>query len=212
MKLERTSLESPMMMALVLDEVPDTISLLKNPCRYVGSLLHPLVLDGMMYGFMGPDSQNLTAVNIPATAFEMAAAYNVLDDPVMVQAGLEALPADQTYHPYVNVGTPNMSNSSCRWGILLPVEWHARLAWDHPFGISLKTLYNMFLAPLAPAKAQLYINVFTWWRHAATHAALAAAWPCSGLQASTTQLLPPELCGAHDGWAQEQADKIFAPL
>ena len=56
MKLERTSLESPMMMALVSDEAPDTISLLKNPHQYVGSLLNPSVLDGMVYGFTGPDS------------------------------------------------------------------------------------------------------------------------------------------------------------
>ena len=33
-----------------------------------------------------------------------------------------------------------------------------------------------------------------------------------GVAASTTQLLPPELHGAHDSWAQEQAEKIFAPL
>ena len=199
MKLERTLLESPMMMALVSDEVPDTILLLKNPHQYVGSLLNPSVLDGMVYSFTGPNSQNLTAVNILVTAFEMTAAYNILDDPATMRAGLEALPADQTYHLYVNVGTPNMSNSSCRHGILLPVEWHMRLAWDHPFGISLKALYDMFLTPLAPAEAQLYIDIFTWWRHAATHAALAAAQPHSGLQALTTQLLPPKLCGAHDG-------------
>ena len=105
-KLKRTSLESPMMMALVSDEAPDTISLLKNPCRYVSSLLNPLILDGMVYGFTGPDGQNLTAVNIPASAFKTTMAYNVLDDLVMVRAGLEALPADQTFHPYVNVGMP----------------------------------------------------------------------------------------------------------
>ena len=33
-----------------------------------------------------------------------------------------------------------------------------------------------------------------------------------GLQVSTTQLLLPELHGAHDGWAYEQAETIFAPL
>ena len=43
--------------------------------------------------------------------------------------------------------------------------------------------------------------------------ALAGAQACSGLQTSTTQLLPlPELWGAHDRWAQEQAEKIFGPL
>ena len=43
-------------------------------------------------------------------------------------------------------------------------------------------------------------------------ASLAGTQACSGLQVSTTHLLPPEICGAHDGWAQEQAEKIFAPL
>ena len=53
-KLERTSLELPVMVALVLDEAPDSISLVKNPCRYIGSLLNPSVLDGLVYGFTGP--------------------------------------------------------------------------------------------------------------------------------------------------------------
>ena len=87
-----------------------------------------------------------------------------------------------------------------------------RFAQDYPFGISLKAFYDAFLAPLGPVKAQPYADIFTWWRHATTHAVPAGAQACSGLQVSTTQLLPPELHGAHDGWAQEQAKKIFAPL
>ena len=212
-KLEQTSLEPPVVMALVYDKALDTISLVKNPCQYIGSLLNPSVLDDtMVYSFMGPDARNLAAVNIPALAFKTTAAYNVLDDPATVQAGLEALLVDQTFCPYVNVGTPNMSTSSCRCMILLPVKWHVRLAQGYPFGISLKAFYSAFLAPLNPIKAQPYANVFTWWRHATMRAAPAGAWAHSGLQASTTQLLPPKLCGAHDGWVQEQAKKIFTPL
>ena len=124
------------MMALVSDEAPDCISLVKNPRQYIGSLLHPSVLDGMVYGFMGPNAQNLAAVNIPASALETTAAYNVLDDPATLQASLKALPVDQTFHPYVNVGMPNMLSSSCRQAILLPVKWHVRFAQDYPFGIS----------------------------------------------------------------------------
>ena len=211
-KLERTSLESPVMVALVSDEAPDSISLVKNPRCYVGSFLNPSVLDGLVYSFTGPDAQNLSAVHVPALAFETTAAYNMLDDPATVRAGLEALLADQTFHPYVNVGTPNMSNLSCRHGILLPVKWHAKLARDHPFGVSLKTFYDSFLTPLSPAEVQPFANVFVWWRHAAMHAALTGTRARSGLQTSTTQLVPPELWGAHDGWAQEQAEKIFGPL
>ena len=44
------------------------------------------------------------------------------------------------------------------------------------------------------------------------HMASAGAGACLGLQASTTQLLPLELRGARDGWAQEHAEKIFGPL
>ena len=55
-KLERTSLESPVMIALVFDEAPDSILLVKNPRRYIGSLLNPSVLDGLVYGFTGPDA------------------------------------------------------------------------------------------------------------------------------------------------------------
>ena len=211
-KLERISLESPVMVALVLDEALDSISLVKNPCWYIGSLLNPLVLDGLVYGFTGPDARNLAAVHVLALAFETTATYNVLDDPATVRAGLKALLADQTFHPNVNVGTPNMSNSSCRCAILLPVKWHTRLVQNHPFGIGLKAFYDSFLTPLSPAEVQPYADVFIWWRHAATHAASAGARARSGLQTSTTQLLPPELRGAHDRWAQEQAKKIFGPL
>ena len=212
MKLERTSLELPVMVALVLDEAPDSISLVKNPHQYVSSLLNPSVLDGLVYGLTGPDARNLAAMHVPASAFEATAMYNVLDDPATVRAGLKALPADQIFHPYVNVGTPNMSNSSCRRAILLPVEWHTRLAQKHPFRVGLKAFYDSYLPPLSPAEVQPYANIFTWWRHAAMHVASVGAWARSGLQTATTQLLPPELCGAHYRWAQEQAEKIFGPL
>ena len=84
MKLERTSLESPVMIALVSNEAPDSISWVKNPRQYISSLLNPSVLDGLVYGFTGPDAWNLAAVHVPASAFETTAAYNVLDDPATV--------------------------------------------------------------------------------------------------------------------------------
>ena len=83
-KLEKNLLESPVMIALVSDEAPDSISLVKNPRRYIGSLLNPSVLDGLVDGFTGPDAQNLAAVYVPAPAFKTTAAYNVLDDPTTV--------------------------------------------------------------------------------------------------------------------------------
>ena len=55
-KLEWTALESPMVIAQVLDEDPNWITLLKNPRCFVGSLVHPTPLDGLMYGFSGPDT------------------------------------------------------------------------------------------------------------------------------------------------------------
>ena len=76
-KLERTLLESPMMIALVSDEAPDSISLVKNPHRFVSSLLNPSVLDGMVYRFTGPDARSLAAAHIPVSAFEMTAAYSL---------------------------------------------------------------------------------------------------------------------------------------
>ena len=84
MKLERILLESAVMIALVSDKALDSISLVKNPRRYIGSLLNPSVLDGLVYGFTGPDARNLAAMYVPASAFETTAAYNVLDDPTTV--------------------------------------------------------------------------------------------------------------------------------
>ena len=198
----------------MVDESPDWISLVKNPHQFVGSLLNPSILDRLVYRFIGPNAHNLAAVHIPTSAFEMTAVYNVLDDPAAVHGGLETLPADQTFHPYVNIRMPQMTNSTCKWAILLPVEWHVRLARDYPFGMALKTFFDVFLAPLSLAEAQNpYSNVYTWWRHATMCTASASTWAHSGLQVSTTQLLSaPKLCGSHDGWAQEQAKRIFTPL
>ena len=98
-RLERRSLESLMIVALISDEAPDMISLLKNPRQYVGSLLNPLTLEGLVYGFMGHDTQNLAAVHILTAAFESTMAYNVLDNPARVCGGLEPLLADQMFHP-----------------------------------------------------------------------------------------------------------------
>ena len=211
-KLERTALESPMVVALILDEDLDWITLLKNPRCFVGSLMHPTPLDGLIYGFLGPDARMLAAIHIPASAFEVSAAYNVLDDAAAIRLGLEGLPADQVYHPYVNVGTPNMTNSACRCSVLLPIEWHAQVSKDHPYGITLKAFYDVFLLPLQAITGQPYADVQTWWRHAATRATSARAQACSGLQATTAQALPPALHVNHDGWAQEQVEHLFEPL
>ena len=113
-RVEALAQRSPVIVALVSDEEPERITLLKNPRRFTGSLANPSPLDGLVYGFAGPDSRTLAAVHLPATAFETSAAYNMIDDPVALQAGLDALPPDQTFHPYVNAGTPDMTNSGCR--------------------------------------------------------------------------------------------------
>ena len=158
-KLEQMALESPMVVALVSDEDPDWITLLKNPRHFVGSLLHPTALDGLMYGFSGPDTRRLAAVHIPASTFEISATFNVLDNAAMVCLGLENLPADQAFHPYVNMGMPNMMNSACWCALLLPVEWHVQLARDFPYGVVLKAFYDIFLAPLQAVARQPYANL-----------------------------------------------------
>ena len=105
-KLERTALESLVVVTLVSDEDPDWITLLKSPRRFVGSLVHPTPLDGLIYGFSGPDACTLAAVHIPTSAFEISTAYNILDDAAAIHLGLEGLPEVQVCHPYMNVGTP----------------------------------------------------------------------------------------------------------
>ena len=145
-------------------------------------------------------------------AFKVSAPYNVLDDAAAIHLGLEGLPVDQVYHSYVNVGTPNMTNSTCRCSVLLPIEWHVQLSKEHPYGISLKALYNTFLLPLQATASHPYTDVVNWWRHAATRAALAGAWVHSGLQVSTAQALLLALCANCNGWAQEQVERLFKPL
>ena len=198
-KLERMALESPVMVALVLDEDPDWITLLKNPRCFMGSLVHPTPLDGLIYGFSGPDAHTLAAIHIPTSAFEISAAYNVLDDAAAICLGLEGLPEDQVCHPYVNVGTPNMTNSACQCTVLLPTQWHVQLAKDHPHGITLKEFYDTFLLPLQGIAGQPYTNVQTWWRHTATCSGPARARACSGLQVTTAQALPLALHANCDG-------------
>ena len=154
----------------------------------------------------------LAAIYVPASAFEVSAAYNILDATAAIHLGLEGLPVNQVYHPYVNVGTPNLTNAACRCSILLPIKWHPQLSRDHPYSITLKVFYDIFLSPLQAVVGHLYINVKNWWRHATTCAVMAGARACSGLQVATTEALPPALHASHDGWAQEQVEHILKPL
>lgn len=55
-KLEHTALESPVILTLVSNEDPSWVTLLKNLQCFVGNLLHPTALDGLFYGFLGPDA------------------------------------------------------------------------------------------------------------------------------------------------------------
>ena len=185
-KLEWTALESPVMVALVLDKDPDWITLLKSSRCFVDSLVHPTPLDRLIYGFSGPDARMLAAIHIPASAFEITAVYSVLDDAAAICLGLEGLPEDQVCHPYVNVGTPNMTNSACRRSVLLPTQWHAQLSKDHPHSITLKAFYNTFLLPLQAITGQPYTDVQTWWRHAAMRSGPAGAQARSGLSRHCT--------------------------
>ena len=98
-------------------------------------------------------------MHIPVSAFEVSAAFNVLDDAATVHLGLENLPVNQAFHPYVNVGTPNMTNSACRHAVLLPVEWHLQLARDFPYGVVLMAFYDIFLASLQTVAGQPYVDV-----------------------------------------------------
>ena len=80
MRVEALVHHSPVMLALISDEEPNQITLLKNPCQYVGSLVNPSPVDNLMYSFTGKDAQNLAAVHLPPSAFEISAQYNVFND------------------------------------------------------------------------------------------------------------------------------------
>ena len=70
---------------------------------------------------------------------------------------------------------------------------------DFPYGIVLKSFYNIFLVPLQAMVGQPYADVLTWWRHATMHAMAARVKACFGLQVFTAQALLPALHGNHDG-------------
>ena len=210
-RVEALAQRSPVIVALVSDEEPERITLLKNPRRFSGSLTNPSPLDGLVYGFAGSDSRTLAAVHIPANAFEISAAYNVLDDAAVVRAGLDTLPPDQTFHPYVNAGTPDMTNTGSRRALVLPMTWYADLA-AHPGGIDLKVFYDSFLATVPAAEQPIYVDVFTWWRHAASRAAGAGTRERSGLQVSTAQVLTTALRATREGWARTEVERILTGL
>ena len=149
-------------------------------------------MDNLIYGFMGTDMRNLAAVYLPSSAFENSAQYNILDDPAAIQAGLDGLPGDQSFHPYVLATTPGMTNSSCQCAIVLPPDWYQQLATHFPHGIDLKAFYDQFLAPVPAGECQTLETVFTWWRHAASRMASTAA-PRSGLQVITQQAMSPTM-------------------
>ena len=113
MRVEALACCSPVMLALISNEEPNQITLLKNPCRYTASLVNLSPVNNLIYGFTGTDMHSLAAMHLPSLAFENSAQYNVLDDPAAIRAGLNGLPGDQSFHLYVLATTPGMTNSSC---------------------------------------------------------------------------------------------------
>ena len=164
-KLEALAHLSPMVIAMTSDEEPDRITLLKNPCHFNGSISMPSPINGLLYGFVGSDVHNLTAVYIPPAAFKGTGPYNILNNAAIICAGLETLPQDQLYHSYVVAGTPDMTTSTCKHSIICPTHWYVELCEHFPDGISIKTFYNRFLANVTAADCQALQEVFTWWRH-----------------------------------------------
>ena len=136
MRVEALACRSPVVLALISDEIPNQITLLKNPRHYTASLINPSPVDNLVYSFTGTDMRNLAAVHLPSLAFENSAQYNVLDDPAAIWAGLDGLPGDQSFHPYVLATTPAMTNSSCQCAIVLPPDWYQQLATHFPMALN----------------------------------------------------------------------------
>ena len=112
-------------------------------------------MDNLIYGFMGTDAWNLAAVHLLPSAFKISAQYNVLNDSAVIQMGLDGLPQDQSFHPYVLATMAGMTNSACQHAIMLPTEWYQELAEHFPHGVNLKTFYDHFLATMAAGDARL---------------------------------------------------------
>ena len=123
------------MVAMVSDEEPDQITLLKNPRCYAGSLVTPSPIDGLIYGIAGSDTHNLAAVHIPFSTFESSGPYNMLNDAATICTGLDALPQDQLFHSYVVAGTQDMTTFTCKHAIILLIQWYTELAEHFPDGM-----------------------------------------------------------------------------
>ena len=59
MRVEALVQCSPVVLALISDKKPNQITLLKNPCRYAGSLASPSPINNYIFGFTGKDAWNL---------------------------------------------------------------------------------------------------------------------------------------------------------
>ena len=73
-----------------------------------------------MYGFMGMDTQNLAAVHLLSSAFEISAQYNVLDDPAATRTGLDGLPQPGPELPPLCLGYHAGNDELC-----IPMHNHA---------------------------------------------------------------------------------------
>lgn len=200
-KLEAFAQRLPVILAMVSDEEPDRIALLKNPRHFADSLANPSPIDSMIYGFMGTNGWNLAAVHIPASAFENSVPYNILDDATTIQMGLDSLPPDQYFHVYVAVGTQNTMKSAWKRCLVMPMEWYQEVAHCYPDGIDVKEFHDQFLTPVTLADCPALNDVFTWWRHAASQSARTAVRVQSGLQVATSQALMPATQAQWEVWA-----------
>ena len=210
-KVEALAHLSPMVIAMISDEEPDQITLLKNPHCFARSILTPCPIDGLLYGFAGSDACNLATVYIPPAAFKSSGLYNVLNDAATIHASLEALPQDQLYHSYV-LGTPDMTTSTCKHSIILPTHWYVELCKHFPDGISIKTFYDRFLANVTTADHQALQEVFTWWRYTTSRSRGGMSRACSRLQVPTQQALTPGTHVRCEAWAHTEVEVMLQLL
>ena len=211
-KVEALARLSPVVIAMISDEEPERITLLKNPRRFNGSISTPCPIDGLLYGFTGSDARNLAAVHIPPAAFESSGPYNVLNDAAAIRAGLDTLPQDQLYHSYVVAGTPDMTTSSCKRSIVLPTPWYVEICEHFPDGIGIRAFYDRFLANVTGSDRQALEEVFTWWRHAASRSGGGTSRGRSGLQVPTQQALTPGTRVRREAWARTEVEVMLEPL
>ena len=208
-----TTARSPVVLAIMMDNEPDTIYVVHSPTLYPRNLAAAFPMDDHVVVLAGNDANRLVPIVLPADAFARTANVRCLQvDGIRGPAGHGANPPVVRTGPHAAT-VADTDAFQVRRAMLLPGEDAGRALNTVPSGqYTHSAFYTTFLeTPLASANAATvakYTPLREWWRAASTN--LNGGTPSVGVVPVATNTIASQMLLAD--WANRVRDLAMARL